>query len=66
MRGEPKLKLTRIGECCNPKCQRPLYRELMRFDDDEACFECDPPREGLPTTFRLLSGESPSGSDISF
>jgi NADH:ubiquinone oxidoreductase subunit F (NADH-binding) len=59
MRGEIGFKLMQAGECCNPMCRRPLYAELMRFPDDEACDECVPPREGLPTAFRLLmeSGE---------
>ena len=54
MRGEIGLKLTQVGECCNPTCRAPLYAELMIFPDDEACLECNPPREGLPTAFRML------------
>ncbi len=58
MIGERGLALTPAGNCCNPKCNRPLYAELMHsvmsFPDDEACFECNPPREELPTAFRLL------------
>lgn len=55
MRGETKLKLTQVGNCVNPACQRPLYAELIIFPDDELCLECNPPREGLPTAFRLLN-----------
>lgn len=54
MIGERGLALTPAGKCCNPKCNRPLYAELMHFPDDEACLECNPPREGLPTAFRLM------------
>lgn len=52
--GEIHLALTPAGKCCNPRCNRTFYAELMRFPDDEACFECNPPREELPTAFRLL------------
>ena len=54
MMSEIKLKLTPLAPCCNPRCGNFLYVELMRFPDDEACLECVPPREGLPTAFRLL------------
>lgn len=55
MRGEIKLKLTPVGNCVNPACKSPLYAELIIFPDDELCLVCNPPREGLPTAFRLLS-----------
>jgi hypothetical protein len=51
---EVKPDLTYAGRCVNPECNAPLYQELMRSPDDEACVDCDPPREGTPTAFRLL------------
>lgn len=47
------LKLTEIGRCVNPVCNKPLFAELVIFEDDELCLDCNPPREGLPTAFRL-------------
>ncbi|MDQ3744179.1 MAG: hypothetical protein M3444_07345 [Acidobacteriota bacterium] len=52
---EPGIRLTIAGYCVNPSCRAPLYKELMAAPDDEACFDCNPPREGLPTAFRLLA-----------
>jgi hypothetical protein len=49
------IKLTQVGVCCNPECRAPLYAELMESPDDEACADCNPPREGLPTAFRMLA-----------
>lgn len=43
---ERGISLTRVGECCNPACRAPLFGELMIYPDDEACYDCDPPREG--------------------
>jgi NADH:ubiquinone oxidoreductase subunit F (NADH-binding) len=51
---EVKLNLTYAGRCVNPECRAPLYHELMQFEDDEACLDCIPLREGTPTAFRLL------------
>jgi hypothetical protein len=59
------LKLTEIGHCINPNCNKPLFAELVIFPDDELCLECNPPREGLPTAFRLL-GESGELSQWSY
>ncbi len=50
---EVKLNLTYAGRCVNPMCRAPLYKELMREWDQEACGECDPPNEEIPTAFRL-------------
>jgi hypothetical protein len=49
------IKLTVAGYCVNPSCRAPLYKELMVCWDDQLCFDCDPPREGLPTAFRLVA-----------
>jgi hypothetical protein len=38
---EFKLKLTPVGYCCNPRCGEPLYKELLRERDQEACNWCD-------------------------
>jgi hypothetical protein len=49
------LKLTPNGyTCVNPECARPLYVEI-EGERTEACMDCDPPREGLPTAFRLMA-----------
>jgi hypothetical protein len=49
------IKLTTAGHLCvNPECGRELFVELDG-DRTEACVECDPPREGLPTAFRLMA-----------
>jgi hypothetical protein len=54
VRGEG-LKLTpNSWSCVNPECGRPLYVEL-EGERTEACVDCDPPRERLPTAFRLLA-----------
>jgi hypothetical protein len=51
---ENKFALTESGHTCvNPACGRPLYLELDG-DRTEACVTCDPPREGLPTAFRMM------------
>jgi NADH:ubiquinone oxidoreductase subunit F (NADH-binding) len=55
MIGKRGIALTQVGTCCNPECGVPLYKELMVFWDDEACLDCNPPREGLPTAFRMLA-----------
>ena len=51
---EPGVRLTQVGVCCNPECARPRFLELGE-DLSEGCTECDPPREGLPTAFRLMA-----------
>lgn len=62
---EKGIKLTPLGYACvNPACGRPLFLELDG-ERTEACVECDPPREGLPTAFRMLfertGGRLPGG-----
>jgi hypothetical protein len=51
-----RVRLTVVGACCNPACARPLFAEL---GETEACADCDPPREGLPTTFKLMGYTRP-------
>jgi len=51
---EKGIALTEIGTCCNPACARPRFLELGE-DLSKACTDCDPPREGLPTAFRMLA-----------
>ncbi len=62
---EKGIKLTTVGVCCNPKCNAPLYKELMAEWDSEACFNCDPEqfREGwhpqLAELFEQTGGRLP-------
>lgn len=50
------LKLTKVGECCNPECRAPLFAELMIWSDDEACYRCAPPDDGARPPMVLLQG----------
>jgi hypothetical protein len=51
---EKGIALTASGcRCVNPACGRELFLEIDG-DRTEACVSCDPPREGLPTAFRML------------
>lgn len=50
---EVKLNLTFSHHCVNPQCQAPLYKELMRERDQEACDECDPPIDEIPNEFGI-------------
>jgi hypothetical protein len=54
---ERGIALTQVGECCNLECRAPLFAELMIFSDDEACYECDPPREGWHTVIIEAFGD---------
>ena len=55
------IRLTPVGHSCvNPECGRELFVELDG-ERTEACVECDPPREGLPTAFRMIAEASGVG-----